>query len=116
MNAGGGMIHAAELLVGALGHLPGGGGDSRCRLTDSVGRPSKMGPAPRRARACRPRRFLSRRPAPGGTALAALHDGTFAGRVVARLLDNNGADLGAALLAAGLARPYAGRRRQSWCL
>ncbi len=69
-----------------------------------------------RAQARRARDFLIRRLEPGGIALADIHYGKYAGRVVARLLDNNGADLGAALLAAGLARPYAGRRRQSWCL
>lgn len=37
------------------------------------------------------------------------------GRVVARLSDANGRDAGAALLEAGLARHYEGRRRDGWC-
>ena len=38
-----------------------------------------------------------------------------AGRVRARVLDGNGVDVGAALIAAGLARPYHGERRRPWC-
>lgn len=71
--------------------------------------------ASERARARQARDFLARRLAAGRIALADIQYGKFAGRVVARLLDGDGADLGAALLAAGLARPYAGRRRGSWC-
>ena len=71
--------------------------------------------AAERARAGQARDFLVRRLATGGVALADIQYGKFAGRVVARLLDGDGADLGAALLAAGLARPYAGRRRGAWC-
>ena len=47
-----------------------------------------------------------------------LHDiryGKYAGRVLARVVTRHGEDLGAALIAAGLARPYRGRRRGSWC-
>jgi endonuclease YncB( thermonuclease family) len=47
-----------------------------------------------------------------------LHDiryGKYAGRVLARVITARGEDLGAALIAAGLARPYRGRRRGSWC-
>jgi len=69
-----------------------------------------------RANAHRARDFLVRRLKGGGIALADIQYGKYAGRVVARLLDRDGADLGAALLEAGLARPYAGRRRKSWCL
>jgi micrococcal nuclease len=36
------------------------------------------------------------------------------GRTIARVLVN-GSDLGEALIAAGLGRPYNGVRRQSWC-
>lgn len=36
------------------------------------------------------------------------------GRLLARVLAD-GADAGAALIAAGLARPYAGGRRKPWC-
>ena len=42
------------------------------------------------------------------------HD-KYGGRVRARVLDASGADVGAALIAAGLARPYHGERRRPWC-
>ncbi len=41
--------------------------------------------------------------------------GKFAGRVLARVTTPAGADLAAALLAAGHARAYAGGRRPGWC-
>ncbi len=41
--------------------------------------------------------------------------GKYAGRVVARVTTVGGADLGRALLAAGLARPYGGGERSGWC-
>lgn len=37
------------------------------------------------------------------------------GRVVARLITVDGRDAGAALLVQRLARPYGGKRRESWC-
>lgn len=39
----------------------------------------------------------------------------FAGRVVARVVRDDGEDLSVLLLEAGLARPYSGGRRASWC-
>ena len=53
---------------------------------------------------------------PGG--LVQLHNvkpDKFAGRVDAIVKLADGRDLAAALIAAGLARPYAGDKRQSWC-
>lgn len=41
--------------------------------------------------------------------------GKYARRVVARVETEAGLDLGAALLAAGLAQPYNGGRRPTWC-
>ncbi len=41
--------------------------------------------------------------------------GKYAGRIVARVELDGGEDLGEALLAAGLAQPYDGRRRQPCC-
>ncbi|HEY5597861.1 MAG TPA: nuclease, partial [Kiloniellales bacterium] len=41
--------------------------------------------------------------------------GKYGGRVVARVVTAGGEDLGHGLLAAGLARPYAGRSRRPWC-
>ena len=39
----------------------------------------------------------------------------YGGRVRAHVLDSSGVDVGAVLIAAGLARPYHGERRKSWC-
>ncbi len=47
--------------------------------------------------------------------LTEIRYGKYAGRVLARVETRGGEDLGQALLAAGLARPYDGRRRPSWC-
>jgi micrococcal nuclease len=44
-----------------------------------------------------------------------IHYGKYAGRIVARVELNDGEDLSQALLAAGLAQPYDGRRRRPWC-
>ncbi len=41
--------------------------------------------------------------------------GKYAGRVLARVETAGGEDLGRGLMAAGLARPYAGRARAPWC-
>ena len=84
--------------------------------------------APELRGACPEERKLARRAAAflaarlsadaqGGSAVR-LHDvryGKYARRVVARVETLAGEDLGAALLAAGLARPYDGGRRASWC-
>lgn len=48
--------------------------------------------------------------------LTDIAQGKFGGRILARVTDENGTDLSNALLAAGLARPYSGRTRSSWCL
>lgn len=42
--------------------------------------------------------------------------GKYAGRVVARILTADGEDISAALIEAGLGRPYHGGRRASWCI
>ncbi len=47
--------------------------------------------------------------------LVRIRYGKYAGRVVTGVETENGTDLGQALLAAGLARPYHGRRRAGWC-
>ena len=59
--------------------------------------------------------FIRARTDGGAVRLADIQYGKFAGRVVARLITEGGEDLSRALLAAGLARPYTGRRRQPWC-
>jgi endonuclease YncB( thermonuclease family) len=48
-------------------------------------------------------------------ALADIHYGKYAGRVVATVLTEDGRDAGAILLAENLARPYHRGRRESWC-
>jgi len=51
----------------------------------------------------------------GMVRLRDIHYGKYAGRVLARVETLGGADLGQGLIDAGLARPYAGRARASWC-
>ena len=59
---------------------------------------------------------LARRAAVGGTVqLVEVRNDKYGGRVIARVLDSSGADLGTAQIAAGLARPYRGHARQPWC-
>ena len=77
--------------------------------------------AEERALALRARAFLAERliPEPGGppplVRLRDIRNGKYAGRVLARVEASAGLDLGAALLAAGLARRYDGGRRVPWC-
>jgi micrococcal nuclease len=47
--------------------------------------------------------------------LVDVHYGKYAGRVVARVLTEDGRDVAQILLAEKLARPYAGGRRAFWC-
>jgi endonuclease YncB( thermonuclease family) len=51
----------------------------------------------------------------GAVRLREVRYGKYAGRVLARVETLDGTDLGQELVAAGLARPYDGRRRASWC-
>jgi len=48
--------------------------------------------------------------------LVEVHYGKYAGRVVARVLTEDGRDVAAILLAENLVRAYAGGRRESWCV
>ena len=71
-----------------------------------------------RALAERARAYLLARLAGGDRSRVRLRDiryGKYAGRVLARVETGGGEDLGRSLMAAGLARPYAGRARASWC-
>ncbi len=71
-----------------------------------------------RALAERARAYLLARLEGGELAQVRLRDiryGKYAGRVLARVETAAGEDLGRGLMAAGLARPYAGRARASWC-
>jgi endonuclease YncB( thermonuclease family) len=76
--------------------------------------------AAERAAAVAARAFLGARLAQGGTAggtvsLRDIRYGKYAGRILARVSTAGGEDLSAALVAAGHARPYRGRRRKGWC-
>jgi len=53
--------------------------------------------------------------ADGEVALRDVRGDKFGGRVRARVLASDGTDVGEALLAARLARPYDGRTRATWC-
>lgn len=53
--------------------------------------------------------------AAGAVQLREIRYGKYAGRVLARVETLDGTDLGQRLIAAGLARPYDGGRRASWC-
>jgi len=68
-----------------------------------------------REQALRARAFVAKRIGGGRVMLRAIRYGKFAGRVVARVTDAEGRDLGRALLDAGLARVYDGGRRLPWC-
>ncbi len=72
----------------------------------------------------RARDFIASRLAPGrdpggnreaSVQLREVRYGKYARRVVARVETAAGLDLGTALLAAGLAQPYDGGRRPTWC-
>jgi len=51
----------------------------------------------------------------GTVRLANIADDKYGGRVDADVTNADGADLGAAMIAAGLARPYDGGERADWC-
>lgn len=61
------------------------------------------------------RRALGSGDEPATVTLTEVTQGKYAGRVVARVAVADGRDLGAALVAARLARPYDGGARMSWC-
>ena len=51
----------------------------------------------------------------GQVILRDIQYGKYAGRVVARVLTQDGRDFSQILLGAGLGRPYNGGRRETWC-
>ncbi len=96
---------------------------TRVRL-DGVDAPELAGRcAAERTAAAAAKAYLGERIAEGGDdgpagSQVVLHQvrwGKYAGRVLARVTTVAGADLAAALLAAGHARPYTGGRRSAWC-
>ncbi|MFQ5775871.1 MAG: thermonuclease family protein [Kiloniellaceae bacterium] len=68
-----------------------------------------------RARAYVTARIEAASGTPGRVVLHDIRNGKFAGRVLARVETARGEDLGRGLVAAGLARPYHGKRRLPWC-
>ena len=86
-----------------------------------VDAPEANGTCPReRSLARLARAFVASRLAGGangtaGVSLREIRYGKYARRVVARVETDAGSDLSAALLAAGLARPYYGGARPDWC-
>ena len=89
--------------------------ETRVRLA-GVDAPELAGRCEReRALAARARAFLEAMLDGGEVVLSQIQYGKFAGRVVARVETSSGEDLSAALLAAGLARAYAGGPRAPWC-
>ncbi|MGB1547124.1 MAG: thermonuclease family protein [Alphaproteobacteria bacterium] len=71
--------------------------------------------AKERALANEARDFLEQRAAGLPVWLSDIHFGKYAGRVLARVAVDSGTDLGAQLLAVGLARTYVKGPRLSWC-
>ncbi|MDX1485156.1 MAG: thermonuclease family protein [Alphaproteobacteria bacterium] len=71
--------------------------------------------ADERALAEKARDFVSAQVGRAPIRLYAIRNGKYAGRVLAGVRTGSGADLGRALIARGLARPYGGGRRESWC-
>jgi endonuclease YncB( thermonuclease family) len=87
----------------------------RVRL-DGVDTPEIKGRCPReRALALKARALVAGMLEGRTITLTEIHYGKFAGRVVARVATESGEDLTRILLKAGLARPYRGGRRLSWC-
>ncbi|HHK74569.1 MAG TPA: nuclease [Rhizobiales bacterium] len=68
------------------------------------------------AMARRARRFTANWLAGGPIRLTRIKQGKYGGRVIAKIANAKGQDLGRALLNEGLARPYGGAKRRSWCL
>ncbi|MHA1599946.1 MAG: thermonuclease family protein [Alphaproteobacteria bacterium] len=94
--------------------------ETRVRLAGIDAPELRGGCAFERELAVRARAYLVGRlgPVDGRPVRVSLYDisaGKYGGRVLARVLTANGEDLGRSLLAAGLARPYTGGGRRSWC-
>lgn len=70
--------------------------------------------AAERDKAAAARAYLEARIGSGEVLLSAVSYDKYGGRVRARVADGKG-DIGEALVANGLARPYRGGRRPSWC-
>ena len=83
---------------------------------DGVDTPEMRGRCPYETDLAKRARLFTRDFLRGGLLkLSHIRRGKYAGRVIARIRNRNGRDLGQALLDAGLGRPYSGRKRRSWC-
>ncbi len=89
--------------------------ETRVRLTGVDAPEMKARCSRERALAERARDFIRERIGEGAVVLHDVRYGKYAGRVLARIENAGGVDLGRSLLYAGLARAYAGGRRGSWC-
>jgi endonuclease YncB( thermonuclease family) len=88
---------------------------TRVRLKD-IDAPEVAGACgPERQQAIKARDRLTALVQGPGIVLAEVRPDKYFGRVVARIVMSDGQDAGAILLAEGLARPYRGGRRESWC-
>jgi endonuclease YncB( thermonuclease family) len=88
---------------------------TRVRLS-GIDAPELHGKCERERRlAAAARAFLAQHLADRPVELRDVQFGKYAGRVVARVVTNKGEDVAAALLEAGLARPYDGGARRPWC-
>jgi micrococcal nuclease len=88
---------------------------TRVRLKD-IDAPEMTGACgPERERAIAARDRLDTMVSGPGIVLAEVRPDKYFGRVVARIVMADGRDAGATLLSEGLARPYKGGRRESWC-
>lgn len=68
-----------------------------------------------RSRARAARAYLETQVAGGAVTLAQIRYEKYAGRVMAKVATQTGADLAARMIASGHARPYDGGRRAPWC-
>jgi len=89
--------------------------NTKVRLS-GIDAPELRGRCAREKRMARAARgFVRAKLAGGNVTLRDIRFGKYAGRVLARVITAEGEDLGRALIAAGLARPYRGGRRGRWC-
>ena len=94
---------------------PGHQVETLVRLTGIDAPELKAGCEKERNLAYQARSFLEQHAAGEVVWLSDIRFGKYAGRVLARVTVDSGADLGTRLLAVGLARSYAGGTRLSWC-
>lgn len=90
--------------------------ETRVRL-QGVDTPELAGACEReRLLALRARDFIRLKIGDAKVVMRDIRYGKYAGRVIARILTADGEDSSAALIEAGLGRPYHGGRRASWCI